>query len=960
MAPSCALFPVMFTGVAQKDIAVAKCYFDEHLSHNDYYTQGEVEQGRWIGLGGEKLGLLEGMPVGRESFMALCDGLHPLSGERLTQRLNREGNRRVFFDFTCSAPKSISILAVTMNDERIVRAHQESARFAVKELERFAATRVRVNGADEDRRTGNVIGAEFLHNSSRALDPQLHTHFTFFNATFDAKEQRWKALQAADIFAASKYGTEVYRNELACRLRKMGYEVEARSHGFEIKGVAPALIKKFSKRAAERDAVIAKMEERLGRKLSNNEVSVAVHRTRSKKLKGISTAEVRQMQLDQLCAEEIASLNAVRSRAQGVPHVPEQRFNEEASLSFASEHVFERHSVVPEEELLRHALIHGRGQVSLAVLKQRLSTDREFVKVAEKVSTRSILSTELKLIETLNKGRNVCVPIAPAFQSVSDLAEDQRQAISHVLGSCDQFTGFRGLAGAGKTTALKELSAVLEQERCSALFCAPTVAATDVLRKDGFSEAVTLQRLLADPKVQQGISKKGVIVLDEAGLVSLDEMHNLFSLAVEKNARVVFSGDTGQHSGVARGDALRLLEEHSLYAFGQLSQIRRQQAVDYRQAVELAASQRPQEAFDRLDGVGCVEEPAKLYEQAATAFLEARKEGLSALLVAPTWSEIESVTVHVRSQLKKEGTIAQKDTMVAAFDSLGWTEAQKCQPLLYSPGQRILFRRASGSFHQNEEVEVVSTRKDGLQVRREDGSEQVFRPQKGTPFEVGERREVAVAPGDQLLLRANRRKNGLVNGEMVTVQSVEEGRISLTDGRKLPANYRQFSHGYCVTSHASQSRTVDSVFLVASSRSASAIHQEQFYVSISRGRRQCRIFTDDKDLLRSRIARSTQREAALDLVRSALQEEGLLLNKVDHPKKSLPIPRMRMMPRHLHGFSFPRYVAELSRQVLKRVSRLHAASLNVSAVQLQKTPVRQQELEIKPKRIRQRLSLSLD
>ncbi len=779
-----------------------------------------------------------------------------------------------------------------------------------------------------------------------------------FNATFDAKEQRWKALQPADIFAVSKYGTEVYRNELACRLRKMGYEVEARSHGFEVKGVAPALIKRFSKRAAERDAVIAKMEGRLGRKLSNNEVSVAVHRTRSKKLKGTSSAEVRQMQLDQLSVQEIASLDAVKAKAQGVPHVPEQCVNEEAALSFSSDHVFERSSVVPEEELLHHALIHGRGQVSLATLKQRLSADQEFVKVGEKVSTRGILVKELELIESLNQGRGVCAPIAPGFEPTSTLAEDQQQAISHVLNSRDQFTGFRGLAGAGKTTALKDLSVALKQVKCSALFCAPTASATEVLRQDGFSEAMTLQRLLADPKAQQGISEKGVIVLDEAGLVGLDEMHRLFSLAVEKKARVVFSGDTGQHSGVVRGDALRLLEEHSLYQFGQIHQIRRQQALDYREAVELAASQRPQEAFDRLDGLGCVEEPAKLYDSAATAFLSARKKGRSALLVAPTWSEIQSVTDCVRSQLKKDGVIAKNEETVPVFDSLGWTEAQKCQPLHYSPGQRLLFRHASGSFHQNEEVEVISTRPEGLQVRREDGSEQVFRPKKGTSFEVGQRREIAVAPGDQLLLRANRRKNGLVNGEMVTVQSVEEGRISLSDGRKLPSNFRQFAHGYCVTSHASQSRTVDSVFLVASSRSAPAIHREQFYVSISRGRKECRIFTDDKDLLRSRIGRSTQREAALDLLRSALQEDNLIPRK-ERQERSLSIPRLRPMSRLLRGVSFSHYVTELSRKMLRKVAQMRSAPEKVPAVTVKAAPVRERELVLKPKRLRQRLGLSL-
>jgi hypothetical protein len=65
---------------------------------------------------------------------------------------------------------------------------------------------------------------------------------------------------------------------------------------------------------------------------------------------------------------------------------------------------------------------------------------------------------------------------------------------------------------------------------------------------------------------------------------------------------------------------------------------------------------------------------------------------------------------------------------------------------------------------------------------------------------------------------------------------------------------------------------VDAVFVVASSRSAAAIHRQQFYVSISRARQSCRIFTDDRALLCERIARSTQRQAALELVRESLQD----------------------------------------------------------------------------------------
>src|SRR5208282_4305187 len=102
--------------------------------------------------------------------------------------------------FTCSAPKSMSVLAVTLDDQRLIEAHEAAAKIAFRELETFAATRVRKQGSQKDQTTGNLVAAAFLHNSSRALDPQLHTHFTVFNATFDEREQCWKALQNGAMF----------------------------------------------------------------------------------------------------------------------------------------------------------------------------------------------------------------------------------------------------------------------------------------------------------------------------------------------------------------------------------------------------------------------------------------------------------------------------------------------------------------------------------------------------------------------------------------------------------------------------------------------------------------------------------------------------------------------------------------------------------------------------------------
>ena len=108
----------MLTVVTQKNLTDGKRYFQEHLTRNDYYAQ-EIRPGQWIGVGAERLGLNATQAVTCGQFEALCENLHPQTGERLTLRQNENGNRRVFFDFTCSAPKSVSVLAVTLDDERI-------------------------------------------------------------------------------------------------------------------------------------------------------------------------------------------------------------------------------------------------------------------------------------------------------------------------------------------------------------------------------------------------------------------------------------------------------------------------------------------------------------------------------------------------------------------------------------------------------------------------------------------------------------------------------------------------------------------------------------------------------------------------------------------------------------------------------------------------------------------------
>jgi hypothetical protein len=129
------------------------------------------------------------------------------------------------------------------------------------------------------------------------------------------------------------------------------------------------------------------------------------------------------------------------------------------------------------------------------------------------------------------------------------------------------------------------------------------------------------------------------------------------------------------------------------------------------------------------------------------------------------------------------------------------------------------------------------------------------------------------------LLQANAKigAQDFTNGERVQVRGVSQGLVLLKDGRTLPASYRTFTHGYAVTSHAAQSKTVDQVVFVASSRSFAAVSQESFYVGISRARDRAQVFTDDAELLGRRVQETHTRKAAVELagLHETLQKHGL-------------------------------------------------------------------------------------
>lgn len=887
-------------------------YAQRHLQHSDYYDEHRRVQGEWQGRGAELLGLRGN--VTSEQFEAVLEGLHPETGEFLrprhsADRSNAGGSEqskaRSLYDLTFSAPKSVSVQAVVGGDERLVAAHDKAVREALAESEGYAGSRVRLNGANENRTTGNWIVAAYRHDTSRELDPQLHTHAVTANLTYDGAEGRWKALQASGLYERRAYLTEVYRNALANEVRNLGYEIEPRRDsrgrdlGFEIRGVSDELRERFSQRSAQRDAAIEEFKEQHGRNPTDNEVAVLVRESRADKLMEIATEEVRQQQQARLSPEELHSLEHLRYGSQD--HSQENAHEMVAasnSLQHAKDHLFERRSVVYDHELLTEALRYGRGKVDLGQLRGALEIEKSngtVIHAGDRLATHESLDREQRMVAMVNHGIDQYARLGGTheFQPSERQRDEQWRAAQQVLDSRDFAINLRGAAGTGKTATLQEIDRRLRESGREVTAIAPTRSAVEEMQKVGFRDALTVSRLLEDQTAQSALRGK-VLIVDEAGMISGQQMDSILQLAESKMARVVFSGDTHQIQSVEASDALRILERESQMKSVALTGVQRQTHAQYRDAIQ-TLRQAPEQGFEKLERLGAVHEVPFVERGRAVADLYREMTAdwsRRVLVVAPTHEEIGRVTRAIRNDLSERGHLGESVAM-DRYVPLQWTEAQKRDLANYREGQMLVVHRAARGMEKHESLTVNRVESGTVIARNQSGEERSFTPAQTRSFSVHERQSIDVAPGDRLMLTGNRRDTGFraTNGELVTVRGVERGRIQLEDGRTLPATYHQFDHGYAITAHRSQGKTVDGVIL-----SADAMKQELFYVGASRGRSEIAIVTSDREQLRESLGISSARPSATELAREQahLPQPEHKIRQAPAQQTELPIPRQEI------------------------------------------------------------------
>ena len=248
------------------------------------------------------------------------------------------------------------------------------------------------------------------------------------------------------------------------------------------------------------------------------------------------------------------------------------------------------------EQLIAEILRCNLGVFTLKEIRDAMEKNREISKLPDGyITLQTVMEAEQYALDIVNREQYSCNALNPDFAPFSNDKNKQRQrsVIQKILQNKDRFMLLRGVAGSGKTTVLKELAKGVQ---CGLMVLAPTNSAADVLKQEGFHNSQTGAGFLQTPP-----DFSGLLIVDELGLCSLRDGVKLLHQAEISHCRILFVGDSRQHTAVDRGDFFRLLEEHSNISRFELGEIYRQQAAEYRQGVQECANGNFTKAFQRFE-----------------------------------------------------------------------------------------------------------------------------------------------------------------------------------------------------------------------------------------------------------------------------------------------------------------------------------------------------------------------
>ncbi|WP_238247048.1 MobF family relaxase, partial [Methylobacterium persicinum] len=699
-AEGSAAFEAAYSKAFDRALATLRRGHTEGRDQVAYYTDngaGEANGVWWTrGSGQDQSGdpfrlCPDGAEVDGRVLRDLAAGRDPGSLEPLV-RASANGRRSVGYDLQFAAPKSVSVLAAFAGPTeraRILAAHDRAVRRALDYAHAagLIVTRTGAQGRERAPAAG-VSAAVYRHFTSRAQDPQLHSHAVLLNLCVRA-DGSTGGLDNRAILRSAGGIAALYRSELASGLRLgLGYEAVRAGRNFEIAGVAEPVLELFSKRRA----AIERAARERGFDTAEDRVAAqaAAHGTRVRKDRETPLAVLEaewERQLVQAGWRRAALFEGVRVAADGIraerTGSAARRLQNLAEAGLAE--ALATQAVVEKRALVRRVAEALQCEADAdAVLEEveRLRRDGTVLAVGRSdagepvYATPEMIAAERGMLRRayLRQDEREFVPdevVARVLAERPSLRAEQRAAVRHALNR-DGVSVVEGSAGSGKSFAMASVADAVRVCGGEVWVIAPSWKAVDVVRTDtatpeAMARAVTgfLNRVR---KGEIALGPRTTVIADEAGMIGTRDLAALVEATGAAGAKLVLSGDTRQLAPVAAGAPMRLL----VRALGasRMDEIQRQRGRSEAEgawmraaSVDFAAGRTASalEAYDRGGAITWGADREATIQALVDAYTGSRLDPDGAQrsrAVLTGWNkDVRELNTRIRARLKRDGLL---------------------------------------------------------------------------------------------------------------------------------------------------------------------------------------------------------------------------------------------------------------------------------------------------------------
>ncbi len=923
----------MAVSIAKVTAAKASSYY--YSNDQVFNENGENNNLTWSGKQAEELGLSGS--VDQSVFTNILEGKSPNGEAQLRNTDNTTGNQVAALDLPFSSPKSVSLLA--MNDKSLIEAHDRAVTKALEYAENNLANIKKTVDTEDTTKSriienqGNLLIARANHGLARPTEedpysnPSLHTHAIIINSVKNNDTGEYRALASKELFDNQKTLDQIYKSELAKEVVKLGYQLETKSHGWDIK-MEQEVIDKFSSRHNE---IMEKAEETGAQ--TYKDIQKIQHENKSEKA-DYSLAELKNNWNEKLNEVGYKSFSELSDNAKG-----------ETKFSFSSEkEVLEKsvslltqnESVLTERQVLKVGAEISVGQYSYMDLKAELDSVKKIgmkehdnlkllgvndknERVFTNLEMHNIEKENAHMIKNQDTTKALMSPehATTALKDFEDknftLSEGQFKTAHNILSSNDSITSIQGSAGSGKTLMLKAInhSMELQNTKAEALILSPTNkaaqgAAMESKLDSGKSfEAQTIAKFISNAKnssenVNEASSQK-IIIIDESSMLSSRDMNTLLK-AKEDNHKLVFMGDTSQLQSIAAGRAFGELQQETKVS--EMKEVRRQQNSSEREIAHNVRSEKTMDrTFKELDRSGKIfeiKDEDKRLE--AVAISAVKKETLigeksngesfskevnykNNLIVSATREENQKLNNLVRDKLHSAGEINKNEHIKSVVTvPINMSAVKQTKAASFEKGQQVTTFNNVKGIRKSTQYEVLKTDKTNntlLLKSKDTNNKDIFTKidlkEAAGKINITEKQDREFSKGDIVIVSITDKKNDLLNSDRGIVVEIDKKsktmKVDFGEDKGVKKLDMKKEHGldfgYSSTVFKSQGMSIDRIQSHVNTDKGTDLNS--FHVQQTRQKLKSEVFTNDISKLKELASKEQVKTSSTDFVEKTVE-----------------------------------------------------------------------------------------